>query len=231
MPRTARAAVAGYCYHVLNRANEKARVFHDHQDYRHFLALMADAQQRWAMDVFALCLMSNHVHLVVRPRADDHLARWMHWLFTCHVGYQRRRYETNGHVWQGRFKSFVIQQDLHFLTVMRYVERNALSAGLVARAEDWLWGSLNWRVSGFPSLALCSPPVALPADWQRHVNEALTEKELKAIETSISRGRPFGTPSWVRKTAAALGLTSSIAPRGRPLKDPGERQRMLLLED
>src|SRR5271165_906685 len=95
--------------------------------------------------------MTNHFHLVLWPRADGDLSRWMHWLLTTHVRRYLRHYRHSGHVWQARFKAFPIQQDEHFLTVVRYVERNPLRAGLVERAQDWRWSSLRADTQG-PSI-------------------------------------------------------------------------------
>jgi putative transposase len=218
MPRTARAIVADYCYHVINRGNKKARVFHDRSDYEQFLALVARAQRRLELPILAACLMPNHIHLVVRPRAGADLARWMHWTFTTHVRWHHARYETTGRIWQGRFKAFLIQQDHHLLTVMRYVERNALRSGLVERAEDWAWGSLAWRRSPGVAIELASSPVALPSYWRHLVNEPQTAAELAEIRTCVNRQRPFGEPDWVARQAAELGLDQSLAPIGRPRK-------------
>jgi putative transposase len=106
-------------------------------DYVHFLHLIGKAQQRICVPLLAGCLMPNHVHLVVRPQIGGDLSRWTHWLFTTHARHYHKKYGTSGRVWQGRYKLFIIQQDHHLLTVMRYVERNALRANLVTRAEDW----------------------------------------------------------------------------------------------
>jgi len=146
MPRTARAIVGDCCYHLINRGNQKAQVFHDESDYTQFLALISRAQDRLPLSLFAACLMPNHVHLVVRPADARDLSRWTHWLFTTHVRWYHARYATTGRIWQGRFKAFIVQEDHHLLALMRYVERNALRANLVERAEDWRWGSLAWRV-------------------------------------------------------------------------------------
>jgi putative transposase len=223
MPRTARATVAGYCYHVLNRANNKARIFHDDADYQSFASLIAEAQQRIPLALFAACLMPNHVHLVLRPDHDDDLARWMHWLFCSHVGRHRKRYATNGRIWQGRFKSFVMQQDHHFLTVLRYVERNALAAELVQRAEDWRWGSLRWRGQRQAPVEVHPSPVPLPSYWIDYVNQPQTAAEVAELQTCVNRDRPFGAAEWVVKTAQSLGMESSIALRGRPKKNRPER--------
>ena len=134
MPRTARAIVANHCYHVINRGNKKAQVFHERADYEQFLALLGRAQQRLPLPLLAACLMPNHIHLVVRPERAPDLARWMHWVFTTHVRWYHAKYGTTGRVWQGRFKTVVSQDDHHLLTVMRYVERNALRAKIVERA-------------------------------------------------------------------------------------------------
>jgi putative transposase len=216
MPRTARSIVAGYCYHVLNRANKRALVFHERADYEQFFALVARAQSRLTLPILAMCLMPNHVHLVVRPATSVDLARWMHWVFTTHVRWYHAKYATTGRVWQGRFKAFASQDDHHLLTVMRYVERNALRAKLVDRAEDWEWGSLSWRSSPCPPVVLTRSPVTLPSYWRHVVNEPQTAIELAEIRACANRQRPFGDTDWVTKQVAELGLESSITRVGRP---------------
>src|SRR5579859_7984251 len=119
MPRTARASVGGYCYHVLNRGNARAEVFHNPQDYEAFLRILAEASVRIPMRLVAHCLMPNHFHLAVWPREDGDLSRWMHWVLTTHVRRYLRCYNSSGHVWQGRFKAFPIQEDAHLLAVLR----------------------------------------------------------------------------------------------------------------
>ncbi len=136
MPRTARASVGGVCYHVINRGNGRAKVFHQPEDFEAFVALVAKAATRVPVRVIAYCLMPNHFHMVLWPRHDGDLSRFMQWLLTAHVRRYHRHYHGSGHVWQGRFKAFPIQQDAHLLTVLRYVERNALRAGLVKRAAE-----------------------------------------------------------------------------------------------
>ncbi len=217
MPRTARAIVADCCYHVLNRGNKKARIFHAPDDYAQFQALIVRAQDRLELPILAACLMPNHVHLVVQPRAASDLAKWMHWVFTTHVRWHHAKYETTGRLWQGRFKAFAIQADQHLLTVMRYVERNALRAKLVDRAEDWQWGSLAWRRSR-GGLVLAQPPAPLPAYWRQLVNEPQTAAEIAEIRTCVNRQRPFGAEEWVATQAKALGVDQSLAPIGRPRK-------------
>ena len=115
-------------------------------------------------------------------------------------------------------EAFAIQHDRHFLTVLRYVERNALRANLVKQAEDWTWGSLNWRSRATAPLRLAACPVPLPEDWADLVNAPHTEQELAALRNSVNRQSPFGCPEWVASTAATLGLEQSLAPLGRPAR-------------
>jgi putative transposase len=218
MGRTARYIVPEYCYHLINRGNRRARVFHEDADYEQFLALIHRAQQRLELPILAMCLMPNHVHLVVQPAAAGDVSRWMQWVFTTHVHWSHAKYGTTGRLWQGRFKAFLIQADHYLLTVMRYTERNALRANLVERAEDWRWGSLAWRGARCPPVALSPAPIALPSYWRHLVNEPQTAAELDAIRRCVNRQRPFGDDAWVAARAKEFGMEHSLAPIGRPRK-------------
>jgi len=218
MPRTARFIVANCCYHVLNRGNKKARLFHERADYEQFLALIHLAQQRIHIPILAACIMPNHFHLVVRPRESADLPRWMQQAFTTHVRWHHAKYSTTGRLWQGRFKAFLIQEDHHLLTVMRYVERNALRAKLVERAEDWEWGSLRWRSARCPPVVIDDSPTPLPSYWRHLVNEPQTAAEIAEIRTCVNRQRPFGEQDWVMEQSKALGIEHSLKPVGRPRK-------------
>ena len=171
------------------------------------------------MRVLSYCLMPNHIHLAVWPHGDKDLSRWMQWLFTAHVRRYHRHYGTSGHVWQGRFKAFPIQQDAHLLMVLRYIEANPLRAGLVDRAEKWSWSSLGAPPSQGGGDVLYQWPVARPSNWAQTVNQAISNTGLDAVRRSVNRGTPFGSETWVKTTAARLGLESSVRPRGRPIKD------------
>ena len=213
MPRTARASAGGYCFHVLNRGNARAEIFHKDGDYLAFLDAMDEARLRVPMRILAYCLMPNHFHLVVWPAADGELSRWMQWLMTVHVRRYLRHYQSSGHVWQGRFKAFPIQEDEHLLTVIRYVERNPLRASLVDRAEDWNWSSLTNQPA---SPRLDPGPLPRGENWLEHVNTPMTEAEFQAIRLSVQRQRPFGSSPWTLATADTLGLQFSLRNPGRP---------------
>jgi putative transposase len=203
---------------VLNRGNGRAEVFHKQGDYAAFVDLLAAANERVSMRILGYVLMPNHFHLVLWPRAAGDLSRWMQWLLTSHVRRYHRHYHSSGHVWQGRFKAFPIEQDEHLLAVLRYAERNPLRAGLVDRAEEWAWSSLAWRAIGKRPAMLAKWPVRCPRNWVDHVNAPQTEAELLALQRSIDRGSPFGDNRWSERAAKRLGLESSLRPRGRPRK-------------
>jgi putative transposase len=224
MPRAARAAAAGVCYHVINRGNGRRDVFLKDGDFEAFQRALAHACIEIPMPVLALCLMPNHFHLVVQPRGDGDLSRWMHWVLNTHVRRYHQHYHSSGHIWQGRFKSFPIEEDEHLLTVLRYVERNPVRAGLVRRAEQWGWSSARcWKDEGARPGYLAVGPVARPSPWLPWVNQALTDAELAALRRSVARGTPYGNSGWVEETARRLGLQSTLRPRGRPRKQQEAR--------
>src|SRR5207248_3197188 len=145
---------------------------------------------------------------------------WMHWLLNAHVRRYHQHYRDDGHLWQGRFKAFPIEEDEHLLTVLRYVERNPLRAGMVTRAEAWPWSSMVWWTGGLRPTYAEVGPVLRPDNWVEYVNAALTVAELTRVRESVNRGTPYGSEGWARETAARLGLEASLRPRGRPRKSP-----------
>lgn len=216
MPRTARAVEADGIYHVLNRGNGRMTLFHKPEDFAAFMNVLAGALERYPVDLLCYCLMSNHWHLVLRPRKDEALGRFMGWLGVTHVRRHHAHYRTTGggHLYQGRFKSFMVQDDRHFLTVCRYVEANPLRATMVDRAEGWPWSSLQRRPER--AVLLADWPLDRPRNWVSLVNQPLGEESLRQLRTSVLRERPFGSEAWVKRTAKRLGLESTLRPRGRP---------------
>lgn len=222
MGRPIRVADGGLVYHVLNRANARMTIFDKEADYQAFEQVLEQAVDRIGMRLQAYCVLPNHWHLVVWPREDGDLSRFMGWLTLTHTQrwHAHRNSAGTGHVYQGRFKSFPIQEDEHFCVVCRYVERNALRANLVRRAEDWRWGSLYRWKHGTPKekSLLAAWPLARWPGWVDHVNMPQTEAELAALRRCVTRGCPFGEATWCDKMAGQLGLESTLRPRGRPRK-------------
>jgi putative transposase len=206
---------------VLSRGNARQTVFPAERDYDEFARLLAEHGEAAGMRLLAWCLMPNHVQLALWPREDGELGRFMQRLLTAHVRRHHRRHGGSGHLWQGRYKAFPIQEDGHLLTVLRYVERNAVRAGLAASAMDWRWSSYRARLGLAGGPVLAPSPSPLPEGWGAFVDLAQSAAELERLRLSANRGRPFGEPGWVARTAERLGLASTLNPRGRPAKEKG----------
>jgi putative transposase len=222
MPRRARVTPGGLVYHVLNRTVAGLPLFRKEADYEAFERIMIEAHERHPTQILAWCLMRNHWHFLLWPREEGEVTAFVRWLAHTHVMRWHVAHGTvgRGHLYQGRFKSFPVQEDEHFLAACRYVERNALAAGVVDRAEAWRWGSLWARRAGSDALKaiLSDWPVERPSHWLRLVNEPMTEKEVERLRVSIARSRPYGDAAWQRKQAKRLGLMHTMRSEGRPKK-------------
>lgn len=220
MPRRPRLAAGDLTYHVLNRRVGQLPLFEEPADYAAFEKILAEAHDQSRVRIAAYCLMPTHWHLLLWPRQDGELSEVLRWITVTHTQRWHAHHKTagTGPVYQGRFKSFPVQTDAHFLTVARYVERNALRAKLVKRAEDWPWGSLWRRTQKDAKLTpwLSAWPIDLPAGWVAYVNRAQTASELEALRVSVRRGRPFGDERWVGRMAKRFGMETTLRPRGRP---------------
>jgi putative transposase len=200
------------------------RIFDKPKDYEAFERILVEGVRRVKMRLLAYCVMPNHWHLVLWPREDGDLSTFVGWLTLTHTQrwHAHRHSVGSGHVYQGRFKSFLVESDEYLLTVCRYVERNALRAGLCERAEQWRWSSLGRREFGDAECrTVLSPwPVDMPQDWVRRVNRAESQRELEALRRCVNRGQPLGSEVWVDQMTKRFDLDSAFRPRGRPPKEP-----------
>jgi putative transposase len=225
MPRRARVTPGGLVYHVLNRSVAGLPLFRKQGDYEAFERIMIEAHALHPTRILAWCLMRNHWHFVLWPREEGEITAFMRWLSHTHAMRWHVAHHTvgGGHLYQGRFKTFPIEEDDHFLRVCRYVERNAMTAGVVKRAQDWRWGSLWAHRQGDERLKtlLSDWPIERPANWVRLVNDPLTEKEMEAIQVCIARNRPYGNEEWQDKQIKRLGLFHTVRREGRPRAGEG----------
>jgi putative transposase len=206
VPRIPRGQQGGYAYHVINRGNGRATVFHKPQDYDAFVSVLAEAKERHRVKLFAFCLMPNHFHFVIEPEHPTGLSRFMQWLLTTHVRRYHQHYGSSGHVWQGRFKSFPVQRDEHLITLLRYVLQNPVRAGLSSRPREWRWSSLRRA----QLVDEC------PVSYEEQLAELMQEGQLATVRECVNRQRPFGKKEWQAEMAATFGLGSTLRPRGRP---------------
>lgn len=172
------------------------------------------------MRLLAFCLMPNHWHLVLWVKNGEALPAYMQWLSTSHVHQHHETYHTTGlgHVYQGRYRNFLIQHETHLYRVLRYVEANAKTANLAERAEQWKWSSAGRRGSADGRALLSEWPVPIPKNWLDYVNRGIPQGELQRLRHSARRGAPYGSEHWVTSMAAAYGLESTLAITGRPRK-------------
>jgi len=181
MPRQPRVFKPNRVYHVFNRRTDRQLLFPSTIAYRDFLDLMEEGRDRYNMRICGYCVMDTHWHQSLWTREDDHgaiVGRYLRWLEACHAIRFRRRSDTrgHGHVYQDRYDCVAVEDDLHYLSLLRYIEANPVKAGIVDRAEQWPWSSFKERVSGRRRI-ITEGPVPLPANWSEIVNARLHDEE------------------------------------------------------
>ncbi len=204
MARLARVVVPDLPHHVIQRGVRSMAIFANDQDRHAYLHLLATFTKRHAVQVWAWCLMTNHVHLVLVPAEATALARAVgetHRRYTRAVNFRER---VRGHLFQERFHSFPIQEDTHLLTVVRYVERNPVRARLVKHAVDYPWSSARHHVLGQPDRLVTNSPIpAMVPDWAQFVRD--DEEDLDRLRRHVRTGRPWGTADWIANLEVQLG--------------------------
>lgn len=223
MARSARVDIGNIPYHVLNRAVGRMQIFKKQSEYQTFLEILAEAKEETGVRILAFAIMPNHWHLALYPREDGDLAVFMHLLTNAHT--RRVHAETGttgtGPLYQGRYKSFMIEDDTHLITVIKYIERNPVRAKLVRTCEEWRWGSAWLRAQGNANQIarlINEPPVDLPKDYMRWINTSDKEDDLEQLRTSVRRGSPFGSTTWMENMIQTHNLLSTVRREGRPDK-------------
>ena len=220
MGRTLRIDVGNQFYHVLNRANARLPIFKKEKDFEAFENILEEAKDKYSMRILSYCLMPNHWHFILHPRKDGDLNLFMQWLTLTHTQRWHAHYNSvgYGHLYQGRYKSFLIQNDQYLLTACKYVESNPFRANLTKKAEDWRWSSLWRRGHGNHKQKglLSSWPIEISKDYIPSINILPNEKELEYIRESVNKNRPFGNESWIDKVVKKFGLEMTLRNPGRP---------------
>ena len=218
MVRPKRVTLGGYVYHALNRANGWLRIFKKKEDFAAFEAILAEGIERVDMRICGYCIIPNHTHLEAIPKSEDGLRRA---IGEAHRRYTRRvnfREGWRGHLWQGRFASFVMDEP-HLIAAVRYIELNPVRAGLVSAPSDYPWSSARAHLHGRDdSLVRVSPMLALVGNWRRLLCSVVSEEELREFRAHERTGRPLGDEDFVRRLERKLG-------RVLQRKKPGRRRR------
>ena len=205
MARLARVIAAGIPHHVTQRGNRRMATFFRDQDYRDYITLMAQWCRTSGVEVWAYCLMPNHVHLIAVPDSEDSLRRG--------IGEAHRRYSRminfregwRGHLWQGRFSSFPMDE-IYLLAAARYIEMNPVRAELVPDAESWPWSSVRAHLAGEDDgLVRVNPLLEIVGNWREFLGRISKGEEIKKIRRHERTGRPLGGENFIKGLESLLG--------------------------
>jgi REP-associated tyrosine transposase len=218
MARLARLVVSNYPHHITQRGNRRQQVFFNDGDYQTYIDLMYEFCEKSGSEVWAYCLMPNHVHLIMVPENEDGLRAA---IGEAHRRYTRRinfREGWRGYLWQGRFASFPMDED-YLLACARYVELNPVRAKLVKKPEDWKWSSARAHLDGAKDgLVKVEPMLARVPDWHTLLQGGIDEDTLEAIRASERTGRPLGGEGFVKRLQELTGRILVRKKPGRPRK-------------
>ena len=230
MARPLRVTTANIPFHILDRGNNRQIIFYNEEDFIYFLKLLIRYKKELKFKLYHLCLMPNHIHLMIEPLIDGNLPRIMMRLTLAYSSYFNKKYQGVGHVWQGRYKSSIIDKDNYFIWCGLYVEINPLRAGLVEKPEDWQFSSY-----GFYAFGKAHPLIEKLIDidpyyqglgnssekrqkrYRQYVNNVINETFLKDIRNQLDEG-VFGEKKFIQAMKTKFKIRS-LRGRGRPRKE------------
>jgi putative transposase len=225
MPRKHRFFLPGLPVHVVQRGNNRAPVFFTDTDRHKYLDWLGEAAERWDCAVHAYVLMTNHVHLLLTPAEANGISRAMQYVGRRYVPYVNRSHNRTGTLWEGRFKSSLIQTDAYLLACYRYIELNPVRAGLVGMPEDYPWSSHHGNAMGRDDplltphdtyLGLGSSADARRAAYRQLFDTALEAPVIDQMRQCLQSGTPFGDEGFRTTLERTLGRPVGYAKRGRP---------------
>ena len=215
MARMARIVIPEYPHHVTQRGNRRQKTFFCDDDYRYYIELMSEFSLKFGTEVWAYCLMPNHVHLVMVPAEEDSLRATLgeaHRRYTRHINF---RENWRGHLWQERFHSFVMDES-YLLSTVRYVERNPFVANLCDYPKDWEWSSARAHFMGEDDkLVRVKPMLERIGDWGAYLSDAGNGGNIDMIKQHTRTGRPLGSVEFIQKLESMTGVDLSVKALGR----------------
>ena len=227
MSRQPRLVVGGYPHHIVLRGNNRNAIFYSDEDRRFFIDCLKDAKEKTKSKIYAYCLMTNHVHLLIEPSAEDGLGNMMQSLGRKYVQHINHTYKRTGTLWEGRFRSSLVSKDEYLLACCRYIESNPVRAKMVKDPRDYPWSSFGFRAEGKPDILLDEDPVYLglgKTEKQRQLNykkcflNVIPDKELDLMRTTTQKGGVIGGKEFIDKISKLLGRDVVLRQRGRPKK-------------
>lgn len=217
MARLARIVVPYVPYHVTQRGNRRERTFFEDADYKRYRTMVGQAARRAGAEIWAYCLMPNHVHLIVVPADEDGLRKTFADAHRRYTGLINARHNWTGHLWQGRFGA-VAMDEAHLLAATRYVALNPVRAGLVEHAEDWPWSSVRAHLEAVDdALVTVKPLLDRYGDFAPFLAGTSTERDEPAwamLRRSETTGRPIGSAEWLDALERRTGRALSAKKRG-----------------
>lgn len=221
MPRVARIVGINHPHHITQRGNNRAPVFFDEKDRKFYLKTLVQYSSKYAIEIWAYCLMENHVHLLVVPKKEESLARGIGGINLVYTQYINRKYERTGRLWQNRFYSCVVESERYLWAVMRYIEQNPVRVGMLENAEEYKWSSAKFHISGKKDIIPKYPDWFLKSDRiaYREFVKKVDKEEEDLIRRATSTGRPLGKEGFVRMLEKMLRRRLIPKPPGRPKKE------------
>jgi REP-associated tyrosine transposase len=225
MPRRVRLRIAGVPLHVIQRGNNRCACFFAECDYGCYLQHLGELAERYKCAIRAFVLMTNHVHLLLTPHRPDGASLLMKHLGQRYVQYVNRMYKRSGTLWEGRFRSCIVQADTYLLRCQRYIELNPVRAGMVLSPADYRWSSFGVNALGRRDTQITPHPVfrALGLDdtsrraaYLELFQSELASSELEEIRVSSNAGYALGSERFRKELAAALGRRTGPGRSGRP---------------